>query len=408
MPDYNQIQAVLRERLDQREHSLEKLSLNELRSFANRYLTEWFKADISSGTGAEWAAVVNQVVQETIGLGVLEQFLADPDVSEIMVNNHSCIYVEKAGKLERTNAKFSSESALYKVIERIVVPLGRRIDTASPMVDARLADGSRVNAVIPPLALAGACLTIRKFHNEKLSLADLESSGSLSRVGRFILELAVQNRLNLVISGGTGTGKTTLLNALALEVSGSERIVTVEDAAELRLHHPNCVALEARPANQEGTGEVSIRALVRNALRMRPDRIIVGECRGVEAIDMLQAMNTGHAGSFTTVHANSARDALRRLEVMVLMAGIELPLAAVRQQVVSALDLVIQITRKPSGRRVIECVHEVVSMDGEVIQMVELLRWQDGRLRYAGVLPKFYENLSTDDQQQLLKQVSAA
>lgn len=404
---YNQLQQILRHKLDQREPSLERLNTTALREFALAYVLAEAQAlgcDVAPHTAVYAMAV--QVVQEAIGLGVLEPFLADAEVTEIMVNHYRCIYVERAGKLQLTDAVFSSEDALHKVIERIVVPLGRRIDVSSPMVDARLTDGSRVNAVIAPLALGGACLTIRKFSKNKLSLMDLEASGSLSALAKLVLELVVAQRLNVVISGGTGTGKTTLLNALALEVPATERVITVEDAAELQLKHNNCIALEARPANQEGRGAVTIRDLVRNALRMRPDRIVVGECRGSETLDMLQAMNTGHAGSFTTVHANSARDLLRRLEVMVLMSGMDLPLSAIRQQVASAIHIIVQITRIKTGQRVISSITEVVGMDGDVVQTVTLFERRGNQLVYAGILPDFYAQLDPEAQTRLLNLVA--
>jgi len=320
-----------------------------------------------------------------------------------MVNRFDEIYLERGGRLERHPSVFTSDRAVLGVIERIVAPIGRRIDEASPMVDARLKDGSRVNAVIPPLALKGPALTIRKFARRALAAEDLVGFGAMSREMAEFMRLAVVHRKNIIISGGTGSGKTTLLNVLSNFIPDGERIITIEDAAELRLGHSHLVSLEARPANAEGRGQIAIRDLVKNALRMRPDRIVVGECRGGEALDMLQAMNTGHEGSLTTLHANSPRDALARLETLVLMAGMDLPVSAIRDQVASAVDLIIQQARLADGRRIVTGIVEVTGIESGKIQMQELFRFEqqgrdpDGRVlgRFAGcnAVPAFYDAL---------------
>ncbi|OZI57807.1 hypothetical protein CAL27_20595 [Bordetella genomosp. 1] len=308
------------------------------------------------------------VLDEALGLGPLEALLADPTVTEIMVNRFDRIYVERAGRIEHHAAEFSGEAAVRGVLERIVAPLGRRVDESAPMVDARLADGSRVNAVIPPIALGGAVITIRKFPQRRWRMADLVAAGALDAAMAAFLQHAVRTRRSIVVSGGTGAGKTTLLNVLSDAIPEGERLITIEDAAELRLAHAHRIALEARPANAEGRGRVEIRDLVRNALRMRPDRIVVGECRGAEAFDMLTAMNTGHEGSLTTLHANSPRDALGRLESMVLMAGLDLPLPVVREYVASSVDLVVQQSRLASGLRVITDIVEITGIESGCIQ----------------------------------------
>lgn len=344
------------------------------------------------------------VLDEAIGLGPLEDLLDDSSVSEIMVNAHDDIYVERSGRLEKTPINFSSNAAVLSTIERIISPLGRRIDESSPMVDARLKDGSRVNAIIPPLALRGPCLTIRKFSEKKLTTDDLMRFGTINQQMVEFLRTAVEQRLNIVVSGGTGSGKTTLLNILSNFIPVEERVVTVEDAAELKLVQPHVVSLEARPANMEGKGQVAIRDLVRNCLRMRPDRIVVGECRGGEALDMLQAMNTGHDGSLTTGHANSPRDMLRRLEVMVLMAGMDLPVQAIREQIASAVQLIVQQTRFGDGSRRITSISEITGMEQSTIQLNEIFRFQQvgfdengrikGHFQATGQVPEFYEALA--------------
>ena len=347
------------------------------------------------------AAIVNDVV----GLGPIEQFLADPDVSEVMVNALDYIYVERRGKIERTEARFLSVEHLRRVVERIVGDVGRRIDESSPMVDARLPDGSRVNAIVPPLAVDGPSLTIRKFAADPFQVDDLVSFGTLTPELAELLDAVVRSGLNVLVSGGTGTGKTTLLNVLSSFIPDSERIVTIEDAVELQLRQRHVVRLESRPPNIEGRGEVTVRDLVRNSLRMRPDRIIVGEVRGAEALDMLQAMNTGHDGSISTIHCNSPRDTFSRLETMVLMTGLDLPNRAIREQIAAAIDVVVHLQRMPDGTRQVVQVTEVTGMEGEVISASDIYSIghrptgvdTDGvaprRIRPTGVRPMFTQRL---------------
>src|SRR5215210_4311772 len=347
--------------------------------------------------------LVNEVRHELFGLGPLEPLLADPTISDILVNSHQKIYIERRGKLEATNVAFKDDEHLMRVIERIVSSVGRRIDESSPMVDARLQDGSRVNAIIPPLSIDGPVLSIRRFGSEPLRMSALIEHQAVTRDIADMLEMCVKARLNILISGGTGAGKTTLLNALSAYIPEDERIVTIEDSAELQMQQPHVVRLETRPPNIEGRGEVTQRELVRNALRMRPDRIVVGEVRGGEAIDMLQAMNTGHDGSLTTVHANTPRDALARLETMIQMTGMRLSDRAMRQQVASALDLVIQAARLSDGTRRITSISEITGMEGETITMQEIFHFERkgvdkdgkviGRYRPTGVRPRFAERL---------------
>ncbi|MCU7864956.1 MAG: Flp pilus assembly complex ATPase component TadA [Candidatus Thiodiazotropha sp. (ex Lucinoma annulata)] len=343
------------------------------------------------------------VLNEAVGLGPLERFLEDESITEIMVNNHQEVFIERAGKLVDSGESFSSDQAVLSVIERIITPLGRRIDESSPMVDARLKDGSRVNAIIPPLAIKGPSLTIRKFAKERLTFSDIVHYGSISPAMVDFLKVCVEQRKNIIVSGGTGSGKTTLLNVLSNFIPERERIITVEDAAELRLYQPNLVSLEAKPANLEGRGAITIRELVKNTLRMRPDRIVVGECRGGEALDMLQAMNTGHDGSLTTAHANSPRDVLSRVEVMVLMAGMELPVSAIREQIASAINIIVQQTRYPCGSRKITKITEVTGIEGNTIQLQDIFEFRQqgldehGKVRgeyvATGFIPSFYEKL---------------
>lgn len=350
-------------------------------------------------------AMIGRALDDLLGLGPLESLLRNDAISEIMVNRYDTVFIEQNGQLERSNVSFHDELSVRRAIERIVTPLGRRIDESSPMVDARLTCGSRVNAVIPPLAIDGSAITIRKFSQTRLLLENLVTNGSCSEAMAVLLQHAVRMKQNIVISGGTGSGKTTLLNVLADSIPATERIVTIEDAAELSLHKDNLVRLESRPANQEGEGTISIRQLVMNALRMRPDRIIVGECRGGESLDMLQAMNTGHDGSMTTLHANTPRDALRRLETMVLMAGIDLPLAAVRQQVASAVQLLVQITRDGQGQRRITSITEVQGMEGDVVRLSEVFKWQVQQQRHTacGEIPLFVNQATEMDKARLMK-----
>jgi pilus assembly protein CpaF len=349
------------------------------------------------------ARLVREITNNILGYGPIEPFLADPDVTEVMVNNHHTVYVERRGLIEETEVRFGSERHLLQVIDRIVAQTGRRIDESSPMVDARLPDGSRVNAIIPPLAITGPSLTIRKFSREPLTMDDLVAFGSLSHQAAAFLEACVEGKLNVLISGGTGTGKTTLLNVLSSFIPERERIITIEDAAELKLAQRHVISLEARPANIEGKGAITIRDLVRNALRMRPDRIVVGECRGGEAVDMLQAMNTGHDGSLTTIHANTPRDALARTETLVLTAGFDLPLKAIRDQIASAFDLIIQVNRLVDGRRRITHITEVGRMEGDVITLQDIFvasfvdeaggEQVTSKMQHTGIRPNFGEKL---------------
>lgn len=372
------LHGALVEALDLRRRDIAAMTDCALRAEASDVLAGIIARDDDLPAAIDREQLIRAVVDEAVGLGPLEPLLADTRVSEIMVNRHDEIFVESAGQLHRHQGGFSSEQAVLGVIERIVSPLGRRIDESSPMVDARLNDGSRVNAVIPPVALRGASITIRKFPATRPQMADLLRVGALDlHMSRFLTQCVVQ-RKNIIVSGGTGSGKTTLLNILSACIPPGERIVTIEDAAELQLAHEHLVSLEARPANLEGRGAVLIRDLVRNALRMRPDRIVVGECRGAEAFDMLAAMNTGHEGSLTTLHANSPRDALNRLETMVLMAGLDLPLSAVREHVCSSVDILVQQARLSSGHRVITSVVQVTGQESGRIQLQELFSFQSG------------------------------
>lgn len=398
-PQFLQCVRAVHERLlaalDLRRTGVERISGEELRRMAVATLTR-IVADWPEPLPARAEDLISFVLDEALGLGPLELLLADESISEIMVNAPDTIFVERHGRVTRVASRFSSEQALRGVIERIVAPLGRRVDESAPMVDARLPDGSRVNIVIPPLAIGGAAVTIRRFGRQRLVLDDLIRLGSLSADMLEFLRLCIEQRRNLIVSGGTGSGKTTLLNILSSLIDRSERIVTLEDSAELALDHPNRVVLEARLRNLEGRGEVTIRDLLRNALRMRPDRIIVGECRGGEALDMLQAMNTGHDGSLTTVHANSPRDALARLEVMALMAGLELPLQAIREQIASAVHLVVQQQRFRCGTRRITEIAEVAGMEGGRIQMQTLFRFvQTGHGAEAGPNPGYFTGCGT-------------
>ena len=356
-------------------------------------------------SSSEKDRLVNDVQHELFGLGPLEPLLKDPTISDILVNSHRKIYIERRGKLEVTNVTFKDDEHLMRVIERIVSSVGRRIDESSPMVDARLADGSRVNAIIPPLAIDGPVLSIRRFGSEPLRMNALIEHKALTKDIADMLQMCITARLNVLISGGTGAGKTTLLNALSAYIPEDERIVTIEDSAELQLQQPHVVRLETRPPNIEGRGEVTQRDLVKNALRMRPDRIVIGEVRGGEAIDMLQAMNTGHDGSLTTVHANTPRDALARLETMIQMTGMRLSDRAMRQQVASAINLVLQVARLSDGSRRVTSISEITGMEGETITMQEIFQFERtgidaqgqviGRFRATGIRPRFAERLKT-------------
>lgn len=352
------------------------------------------------------AYIVKSVQNEITGLGPLEDLISDSTVSEIMVNGPNQVYVERKGKLVLSDVKFQDEEHVRRIIDRIVTPLGRRIDDSNPMVDARLKDGSRVNAIIPPLALCGSTITIRKFSDTPLTIENLMGFGSLSPEMAGFLEAGVRGKLNILVSGGTGSGKTTLLNVLSAFIPHDERIVTIEDAAELKLMQDHVVSLESRPANLEGTGAITIRDLVKNALRMRPDRIVVGEVRGGETLDMLQAMNTGHDGSLTTAHANSARDALARIETMVMMSGMELPVIAIRQQCAGALDLIVQQARLRDGSRKITSICEITGMEGDIITTQEIFRYVvdgldsnnkfTGHFESTGVVPQCCDKVKSN------------
>ncbi|MCU0955871.1 MAG: Flp pilus assembly complex ATPase component TadA [Hydrogenophaga sp.] len=399
------VHAALLETMDLRRHDISAMTDDRLRAETSTLIAQIVESLTDEiPTDIDRRHLQRQVLDEAIGLGPLEELLADESVSEIMVNRFDEIYVERAGQLQRHPLAFTGDRAVLGVIERIVAPLGRRIDESSPMVDARLKDGSRVNAIIPPLALKGPCLTIRKFAKRKLDATDLVRFGSISPAMAQFLEVCVVARKNVIVSGGTGSGKTTLLNILSNFIPPHERIITVEDAAELKLHHDHLISLESRPSNVEGKGAVLIRDLVRNTLRMRPDRIVVGECRGAEALDMLQAMNTGHEGSLTTLHANTPRDALARLETMVLMAGMDLPLQAIREQISSAVDIIVQQTRFGCGTRLVTSITEVTGMESGKVQLQEIFRFHNqgytgeyGRIRglFTGcdMVPSFYEEL---------------
>jgi pilus assembly protein CpaF len=381
------------------------LKESELQALVRRELTSLVQGAEIALKPEERRQLIADLTDDVLGYGPLQKLLDDEDVTEIMVNGHAHVYIETEGRLSRANVEFTGEDHLRRVIERIVSRVGRRIDESSPLVDARLEDGSRINAIIPPLAVDGSALTIRKFGKEPLTVDDLVGKGSLSPSMVSLLEAAVQARLSVLVSGGTGTGKTTLLNVLSSFIPGDERIVTIEDAVELQLQQEHVVRLEARPPNIEGRGEVTIRDLVRNALRMRPDRIIVGEVRGAESLDMLQAMNTGHEGSMSTLHANTPRDAIARLETMVLMAGMDLPLRAIREQIASAIDIIVHLTRLRDGTRRVTHVTEVQGMESDVITLQDAFVFDYaagvdhtgrflGTTRPTGVRPGFTEHFA--------------
>jgi len=403
------IHAKLLDTMDLRRHDVSSMSDAQLRTESSRVIGEILR-EMESDLPRELDRDVlsRQVLDEAVGLGPLEELLADESVSEIMVNRYDEIYIERAGRLQRHPMTFTGDRAVLGVIERIVAPLGRRIDESSPMVDARLKDGSRVNAIIAPLALKGPALTIRKFATRRLTAQDLVQFDAISPDMAQFLQICVESRKNIIVSGGTGSGKTTLLNILSNFIPAGERIITVEDAAELKLHHEHLISLESRPPNVEGKGGVLIRDLVKNTLRMRPDRIVVGECRGAEALDMLQAMNTGHEGSLTTLHANTPRDGLARLETMVLMAGMDLPLTAIREQIASAVDVVVQQSRFACGSRKVTSITELTGMESGKIQIQEIFKFVSqgygnpdahGLKRVQGyftacdMVPGFYEEL---------------
>ncbi len=390
--------------MDLRRVDVSRMEETELRETTSTLIREIITEATDIPRDIDREQLCKQVLDEVVGLGPLEDLLADPAVTEVMVNRYDEIFIERAGKLIESEITFTSDQAVLQAIERIVAPLGRRIDESSPMVDARLKDGSRVNAVIPPLALKGCNITIRKFAKNKLVDDDLIRFNSVTAAMMAFLKVAVEVGTNIVISGGTGSGKTTLLNVLSNHIPDDERIVTVEDAAELKLSQPNLVSLEARPPNVEGKGAVTIRDLVKNCLRMRPDRIVVGECRGGEALDMLQAMNTGHDGSLTTAHANTPRDCIARLEVMVLMSGLDLPVQAIREQIASAVHLIVQQNRFPDGSRKVTHITEITGMEAGVIQMQDIFLFKQegygpdgkikGRFVATGAIPELYQSLS--------------
>src|ERR671911_932089 len=397
----NRIQERLVETLGPRLYDA-TLSDSQLEGLVQQHLRELLDEEESALSAQEKLVIVRQIGDSVLGLGPLEPFARDPDVTEIMVNAWDSIYVERAGKIYWTGAKFHDDAQLRQIIDKIVARVGRRVDETSPYVDARLPDGSRVNAIVPPLAIDGACLTIRKFAADPYQADDLISFGTLTKQTVELLDACIRGRLNILVSGGTGAGKTTTLNVLSSFLPDDERILTIEDSAELRLQQPHVVRLEYRPPNIEGRGEVTIRDLVRNALRMRPDRIVVGEVRGGEALDMMQAMNTGHDGSISTVHANSARDALSRLETMMLMAGINLPERALREQVASALDVIVQLSRLSDGSRKVVEFAEVTGREGTTITTQTIFKFDQrgvengkviGEFVATGVMPSFMERL---------------
>lgn len=402
-PWRQRVHDELLDTIDLRRRDLTRMSDAELRAETEKLIREILERLTELPPSIDREALKREVLNEAIGLGPLEELLADPSVTEIMVNRSDEIFIERSGRLQWYPLAFTSDRAVMGVIERIVAPLGRRIDESSPLVDARLKDGSRVNAIIPPLALKGPTLTIRKFSARRLSSEDMVGYGSVSPQMVAFLQLCVHHRKNMIVSGGTGSGKTTFLNVLSNFIPDGERIITIEDAAELKLNHSHLVSLESRPSNVEGRGAVAIRDLVRNSLRMRPDRIVVGECRGGEALDMLQAMNTGHEGSLTTLHANTPRDAIARLETLVLMAGMDLPIAAIREQIASAVDIIVQQTRFACGSRKVTSIAEITGMENGKIQLQELFRFdrrgygEDGKVLGAFVgcdaIPSFYDEL---------------
>ncbi|GJM05200.1 MAG: hypothetical protein DHS20C09_11910 [marine bacterium B5-7] len=400
----NRVHEELLAAMDLRRTDISSMDENKLRKHVEGLISEIITEMGPKLPGdVDRKALAADVLNEAVGLGPLEKLLADDNVTEIMVNKYDEIFIEQSGKLTLSDITFSSDDAVMTAIERIVSPLGRRIDESSPLVDARLKDGSRVNAIIPPLALRGPCLTIRKFAKQKLQAQDLVNFGALNNGMVKFLETAVNNHMNILISGGTGSGKTTLLNVLSNFIPPSERIITVEDAAELKLTQPHLVSLEARPSNLEGKGAIPIRDLVKNCLRMRPDRIVVGECRGGETLDMLQAMNTGHDGSLTTAHANTPRDMIARLEVMVMMSGLDLPVAAIREMVASAIHLIVQISRYSDGSRRLTNITEITGVESGIVSMQDIFRYQQegfdengkvkGHFEATGAIPHFYEEM---------------
>jgi pilus assembly protein CpaF len=404
--DYNSMKTAIHRKLIQKLNldRLSEVKREDVRREVAQILETLVGGESTPMNLQERERLSQEILDEVFGLGPLEPLLADPTVSDILVNTYKKIYVERRGILEQTAVQFRDDAHLMSIIDRIVSAIGRRVDESSPMVDARLADGSRVNAIIPPLSVDGPCLSIRRFGRERLMAADLVRNNTLTGPMLELLAGCVKARLNVLISGGTGAGKTTFLNVLSSYISNRERIVTIEDAAELQLHQEHVVRLETRPPNIEGKGAIQQRQLVINSLRMRPDRIIVGEVRGEEALDMLQAMNTGHDGSLTTIHANSPRDALGRLETMVAMASFNIPEAALRRQIASAIDVVVQVSRLSDGTRKVSHVSEITGMEGDVVTMQDIFAFRKRGIRDngevlgdflpAGIRPKFAERLA--------------
>ena len=402
-PYYQRVREAVQQRLLERKIEVRLGEMEEGRRLIQPILDEILAEEGIIATRRDKERLLNMVAADILGYGPIQPLLDDPDITEVMVNGPKHVYVERKGKLMKAPVRFVDDDHVMRIVERIVAPLGRRVDESSPMVDARLPDGSRVNIIIPPLALNGPCITIRKFFRRRLSMDDLIRFGSVTPEFAKFAEAAVKARLNIIVSGGTGSGKTTLLNILSGFIPDDERIVTIEDAAELQLQQEHVVRLEARPPNIEGKGAIRIRDLVINALRMRPDRIVVGEVRGGEALDMLQAMNTGHDGSLTTLHSNGPRDTLARLETMVLMAGMDLPLRAIRQQISSAVDLIIHVSRLRDGSRKVVAVSEVLGMEGDTILLQDIFTFDIegfregkvvGRLRPTGIRPRVVERMA--------------
>jgi pilus assembly protein CpaF len=405
-PEYTSLKVRLHQRLlDMMNLSaLEMMPTEEIRTEVAAMVRELLVAEAVPMSAKDQSQLTSDILDEVLGLGPLEPLLKDPTISDIMVNTHARVYIERHGKIELTPVHFKDERHLLRIIDKIVSNVGRRVDESTPMVDARLKDGSRVNACVSPVAVDGALLSIRKFGTIRPKMPDLIAIGSLTDEIAELLRSIVQGRLNVLIAGGTGSGKTTMLNAMSSYISDGERIVTIEDAAELQLQQPHVVRLETRPANIEGRGEITQRDLVKNSLRMRPDRIVVGEVRAGEAFDMLQAMNTGHDGSMTTIHANSCRDAITRLEQMLAMAGFEIPTTSMRQQISSALQVVVHLERSSDGKRRLASLHEVTGMEGSILTMQEIFRFQRqsvdaqgkvlGQFRATGVRPKFMTHLA--------------
>jgi len=404
-PEFQELKFTLHRKLVDRINleALASIDNQRMRAEVRQALMALIEGESTLLSALEKQQVCDEVLDEVFGLGPLEPLLEDPTISDILVNTHRQVYVERGGVLEVTNVRFRDDAHLLRIIDKIVSQVGRRIDESNPMVDARLADGSRVNAIIPPLAVDGPLLSIRRFARDRLMPADLVERKALTPGMMELLEAAVRARLNMIISGGTGAGKTTLLNALSAFISPKERIITIEDAAELQLKQPHVARLETRPPNLEGQGAVRQRELLINSLRMRPDRIVVGEVRGEEALDMLQAMNTGHDGSLTTIHANSPRDAIARLEVMVTWAAANMPLVSIRQQIASAVHLIIQAARLSDGSRRVVSITEVTGMEGDVVTLQDIFVLEKrgvapdgkvlGRFAATGIRPRFYEKL---------------